>query len=185
MAHQTVWSTAKVEETLEKYRAGLEVDLSFFHDRNTALKGSNVLYNLTGWEEDEFVKCSEDISYFVTKYCKFLTDKGQTTIALNPYQNEILETCGEEEWLEDLEEFAPANRNFILMAARQTGKCQLIDNQIVIRSCHDKQIKKVRMIDLYNIVNHNVTLKDKIINRIKTLLYKIHTILDKSGSDEK
>ena len=55
-----------------------------------------------------------------------MTDWGLSTVDLHPYQEEILEDIGEEVWLEDIQEFGPAVRNYILMASRQTGKTTTI-----------------------------------------------------------
>ena len=126
MSSRTIWTTQSVEQTLEKYRAGMDVDLSFFHERNTSLKGRNVSFQLTPEEKEEFLRCSMDIVYFVGNYCKFLTDKGQTTVDLHPYQDDILKLVGAEEWDDELEDLVPSVRNFILMASRQTGKTTTI-----------------------------------------------------------
>ena len=122
----TIWNTKLVEETLEKIRYGAPVNMDCFYQRDPELKAANVLFQLTHEEEFEFVKCSNDIVYFVETYCRFLNDKGRTTVDLRVYQREILDTIAEEEWIEDLEDFGPKVQNFILMASRQIGKTTTI-----------------------------------------------------------
>jgi len=122
MAQSTVWSTALINETLDKLRMGMPCDMSCFHERDYELKAANILFNYTKEEQEEFIKCSQDIVYFVSKYCRFLNDKGRTTVTLRKYQKDILNTVGEEEWNDIIEDFVPKNRNVIIMASRQVGK---------------------------------------------------------------
>lgn len=127
MSRNTIWTTKSVEETILKVRMGhANLDLSCFYMGNLDLKASNVRFQLTLEEEQEFLRCSEDIEYFVEKYCKFQTDKGYETVELRDFQNEIIQTLGEEEWKEDMEMFGSKVRNYILMASRQTGKTTTI-----------------------------------------------------------
>jgi hypothetical protein len=126
MPTQIVWNTKSVFETIQKLRQGANVDLGCFHERNPELKAANILFQLTHEEEQEFIKCSEDIEHFVETYCRFLTDKGRTTVDLRPFQEDILNTLGEENWIDELEDVGPEVRNYILMASRQTGKTTTI-----------------------------------------------------------
>lgn len=126
MAQMTVWTTELVDQTIEKLRYGMVTDMSCFHERNIELKGSNILFKTSPAELEEFTRCSMDISYFVEKYCKFLTDKGRATVTLRNYQYDILDELGEEEWNVILDDMGPKNRNYILMASRQTGKTTTI-----------------------------------------------------------
>ena len=124
-----IWTTEEVNRTLEKLRfAPDEVNLDCFHQRDPELKGENVLFQLTPEEEQEFIKCSQDIEYFVETYCQFLTDKGRTTVDLRDFQRDILNTIGEEEWIPNIQDFGPKVRNYILMASRQTGKTTTISS---------------------------------------------------------
>jgi hypothetical protein len=99
-----VWSTVAVEETIEKirYMPGDRIDMSCFHDRKTNLKAANVTFQLTPEEEDEYIRCSNDVVYFVSKYCKFLTDRGLDVVKLRKFQKEILAKLGEEKWIEEI-----------------------------------------------------------------------------------
>lgn len=126
MASEVIWTTKSVLSTIKKLRQGADVDLGCFHNRNPELKASNILFQLTHEEEEEFIKCSSDITYFVETYCRFLTDAGRTTVDLRDFQEDILDTLGEEEWIPSLKDVGPKVRNFILMASRQTGKTTTI-----------------------------------------------------------
>ena len=126
MPSEVVWTTKSVLSTIKKLRQGADVDLGCFHGRNPELKAANILFQLTHEEEEEFIKCSSDINYFVETYCRFLTDAGRTTVDLRDFQEDILETLGQEEWIPALKDVGPKVRNFILMASRQTGKTTTI-----------------------------------------------------------
>lgn len=126
MASQIVWNTQTVLETVSKLRQGAQADLGCFYMGNPELKAANILFQLTHEEESEFIKCSSDINHFVETYCRFLTDKGRATVDLRDFQKDILNTLGEEEWIPMLKDVGPKVRNYILMAARQTGKTTTI-----------------------------------------------------------
>lgn len=127
----TVWTTELIEQTKADLRMGIAADMSCFHDRDVELKAGNILMNRSSAEMDEFLRCQTDIKYFVEKYCRFLTDNGRTTVKLRSYQKDILGELAEETWIDGLGvdgegDFGPKNRNYILMAARQTGKTTTI-----------------------------------------------------------
>jgi hypothetical protein len=188
MASNTIWTTESVNQTLEQLRFGADVNMDCFHQRDPELKASNVLFQLTEEEEGEFIKCSQDINYFVEKYCQFLTDYGRKTVELRDFQRDILNTIGEEVWIDILDDFGPKVRNYILMASRQTGKCLSFDTQLNIKVIStdgsNETMKKITIGELYYIINKHFknpskTLKQKIILKIKTFLYNMYKKLNK------
>jgi hypothetical protein len=126
MSHNIIWNTQLVNETLEHLRYAADVNLDCFHERDPELRADHILFQLTNEEEEEFNKCSQDVEYFIEKYCRFLTDYGRITVTLRDFQRDILNTLGEEVWIEELQDFGPKVRNYILMASRQTGKTTTI-----------------------------------------------------------
>ena len=179
MSHNLIWTTEIVNQTLGQLRFGSDVNLDCFHQRDPELKAANVLFQLTKEEEEEFIKCSQDIDYFVETYCQFLTDYGRQTVPLRDFQREILNTIGDEIWIEDLEDLGPKIRNYILMASRQVGKCFSFDTQITIKDISTNSLIKITIGDLYNAINKlsKRTFKEKIITKIKTFLYNIYNKL--------
>lgn len=171
-----VWTTEKVNDALEELRFGGDINSTCFHEGDFELKGANVFFQLTQEEEDEFIKCSQDVQHFVETYCRFLTDSGRRTVQLRDFQEDILNTLGEERWIESLEDFGPETRNYILMASRQTGKCLSFDTQLVIKNNLTKGLIKTTVGELYNLVNkHNKKgFKQIIIYKIKMILYKLY-----------
>ena len=126
MSNITVWNSLLIQQTLDKLRMGIITDLSAFHMSDIELKAGNILYQLTTDEIDEFHKCSQDIIYFVEKYCRFLTDSGRKTVKLRSFQTEILRALAREEYSEKIEEMIPEIRNLIMMQSRQSGKTTTI-----------------------------------------------------------
>ena len=85
MAQTIVWNSILVQQTLDKLRMGMIADLSCFHYGDIELKAGNILFNHTKEELDEFDKCSNDIVYFVEKYCRFVTDSGRRVVELREF----------------------------------------------------------------------------------------------------
>ena len=173
MSYSTIWTTKSVNKTLEQLRFGADVNLDCFHQRDPELKANNVLFQLSEEEEAEFIRCSQDIDYFVEKYCQFLTDYGRKTVDLRDFQKDILNTIGEEVWIEDIEDFGPKVRNYILMASRQTGKCLSPNVKIRLKNTKHSEIIEIPIYLIYN----RLSRKKSILSRIKFLLYKINSKL--------
>jgi hypothetical protein len=178
MSSHIIWNTELVNETIQKLRQGVDCDLGCFYERSPELKAPNIPFQLTQEEVDEFIKCSNNIEYFVETYCKFLTDKGRTTVVLRDFQRDILNTLGEEEWIESLKEFGPKVKNFLLMSSRQSGKC-LFNSQLVIRNIATNNLSKININDLYYILNSKNVKSFKLtcISIIKKILYKMYHLL--------
>jgi hypothetical protein len=170
MSTTTIWTTELVKESLDKLRLGIQVDLSAFFERDIELKNSNVLFKLTPDEVEEFNKCSQDIIYFVEKYCRFLTDKGRRTVKLTNYQKKLLKSLTDEIYIESLDEYGPLNRNVALMQARQSYKC-LFGAEIVIINNNKKLTIPINLLYYFN--KDNLTYIEKIKLFLMILYYKI------------
>ena len=57
MATTTIWTTALVDQTLEKLRYGMDVDMGCFHMNDIELRAGRLLFKHTPSEYNEFVKC--------------------------------------------------------------------------------------------------------------------------------
>ena len=169
----TIWNTDLINENLKKLRYGAPIDLGAFYERDPELKAGNILFQLSHEEEEEFIKCSTDISHFVETHCKFLTDAGRTTVALRDYQEDILNTLGEETWMDEIEDFGPVVRNFILMAARQSGKC-FFNSKIVLRNKETKEVFEIPINLFYFISKENLTFLEKVKFKLMQLYEKIN-----------
>jgi len=166
MGAPIVWNSVLVQQTLDKLRMGLQVNMSCFHESDIELKSANLLYQLTPEEIDEFHKCSNGIIYFVEKYCRFLTDAGRKTVKLRDYQKQILETLSKEKYSEKLEELIPVIRNFIMMQSRQSGKCFF--NGTILLMYPSGDLYKVPINIFYYMIKGKLTFIEKI--KVKLML---------------
>jgi hypothetical protein len=170
----TIWTSELIQQSLEKIRMGIFSDLECFYKRDIELKAANILFKLNAEELKEFNKCSVDIVYFVKNYCRFLTDYGRILVNLRDFQKDILDTLGEQVYIEDLQDFGPKVRNYILMASRQIGKC-FFNGKIIVKNTKTGKKYKIYIEDLYRIHNKNKFLsKQYIIHKIKSFLYKLY-----------
>lgn len=160
-----IYSTAIINELIKDINKGYDVDTSLFFDRDIELRAANVVFKLTAEEYEEFKKCAMDAEYFISKYCKFLTDKGRRLVTLYPHQNKIIKNVTAQHYDENIDEFVPNNRNIIIMASRQTGKC-IIDAEVTT----NKNKQKISSI-YYKYKSKNF------ISKIKQFLFKIYTKL--------
>ena len=169
MAGPIVWNSILVQQTLDKLRMGMQTDMSCFHQSDIELKAENILYQLTHEEIDEFHRCSQDIIYFVEKYCRFLTDAGRRTVKLREYQKRILRALAKENLSEILQELIPEIRNLIMMQSRQSGKC-FFDGNVIIQYPSGDTFKVPITLFYYMMksIKEKLTLLEKI--KIKLLL---------------
>jgi len=168
MPSPTIWNSNLVKQTLEKLRLGIQADLSCFHAQDIELKAADILYQLTPEEIEEFHKCSHDIDYFVSKYCRFLTDAGRVTVTLRDFQTDILTSLALEEYSEKLDEFVPVTRNMIMMQSRQSGKCFL--DGFVLLQYPSGELYKVPINIFYYMQKGKLTLLEKI--KVKLFIWK-------------
>jgi hypothetical protein len=104
-----IWSTERVNDTIAKMEAGLEVDKSCFYQSDINLRNGNINFKYTKEEQEELVRCASDVLYFAEKYCFAMTDDGISKIKLRPYQRDMLRAFQD-------------NRYCVLLASRQIGK---------------------------------------------------------------
>ena len=77
---------------------------------NSLLKRADVQHNFTKEEIEEYIKCRDDILYFLETYAKIVhVDEGLIPFKLYPFQRELINTITN-------------NRNVIVKTGRQVGK---------------------------------------------------------------
>lgn len=169
MASPTVWNSVLVHQSLDKLRMGIQTDLTCFHAGDIELKAAELLYQLTSEEIDEFHTCSQDIIYFVEKYCRFLTDKGRRVVKLREYQKKILRALAAEEYNEEFEDLIPEIRNLIMMQSRQSGKCFFNGNILI--QYPSGELFEIPISLFYYMSKHKLSFLEKI--KIKLLMMYI------------
>ena len=77
---------------------------------NPLLKKSDVQHNFTKKEIEEYIKCRDDIIYFLETHVKIVhVDEGLIPFDLYPFQKDLIKTISD-------------NRNVIVKTGRQVGK---------------------------------------------------------------
>ena len=156
-----IYTTEIINNLLHDAALGLEIDTSPFFMGDLELRDANIVFQYTDEEIAEFQKCAEDPIYFTSKYCKFQNDKGRTTVKLRDFQEDTLHMLCDQHYDEELDEMVPDNRNCVIMASRQTGKCVLPNTTVQLKN------KKTTIDELYKE-------KETILSKIKSFLYKLY-----------
>ena len=108
-AKRAVWSTRSLELAFEGLKQGKKLVANPFYENNARLLKGDLVFDRTDEEIKEWLKCKNDVVYFVEKYCKIMTPEGIQQVTLRDYQIE---------YLKHLEQ----HRLSILLSARQAGK---------------------------------------------------------------
>lgn len=156
---QMVFDTDKIHEATQKLVDGyiLKRHENPWRKGEIGVRRSNVTFEMTEHEQEEYIKCALDPHHFAEKYCKVKREDGAIdTIPLRDYQEEILDN------------FVQHSLN-ILMASRQTGKCLSLMSNVLVYDFTTKSLTKTPLFELYFNNKENKTVYD----RAKYLLYKI------------
>lgn len=145
-AKRAIWSTKSIELAFEGLKQGRKLLANPFYERNTKLLKGDLVFDRTEEEIEEWLKCKNDIIYFVEKYCKLMTPEGIKHVKLRDYQVK---------YLRHLEK----HRLSIYLACRQCGKCVSLLSTIKLKMnldafIHiDDKLKKRLLSNYYNIEN--------------------------------
>lgn len=108
-AKRMIWSSKALSTALDGLAAGKKLVANPFYENNVKLLKGDMVYQRTEDEINEWLKCKNDIIYFVEKYCKLMTPEGIKHVKLRDYQIEYLKHLMK-------------NRLSIYLACRQCGK---------------------------------------------------------------
>lgn len=117
-----LYTTEIINDLIRQTRTGSEVDMFPFFNQDIELRNANITFKMTEEEYEEYNKCFGDSNYFISNYCKFLTDNGRKLVKLRDYQEDIIESVTSQHYDPDIDEMVPDNPKIILMASRQIGK---------------------------------------------------------------
>ena len=197
-----MYSTALINKLIEDRNLGYDIDFDPFFNRDTELRASNIPFKMTDEEMEEYQKCYDDPEYFINKYCKFMTDKGLSTVDLRDYQRKVIDIVTAESYDQELNDAVPTNRNIVWLASRQVGKCLCFNELVTVNSSKTlsenkkignlfcerstKNIMFSRLYDLYGWVK-NRKIKNvigKIIEKLESREYKGYDF-DESDNSKK
>lgn len=108
-ARRVIWSSAIIDAALKGIEQGKKLVSNPFYENNTHLLKGDLVFERTDEEIDEWIRCKNDIIYFVEKYCKLMTPEGIKNVKLRDYQTHYLKHLMD-------------NRLSIYLACRQCGK---------------------------------------------------------------
>ena len=108
-AKRVIWSTESLNLALKGLNEGRRLVANPFYDNKVQLLKADLMFRRTPEEQNEWLKCKDDIIYFVEKYCKLLTPEGIQHVTLRPYQRKYLRHLSD-------------NQLSICLQCRQSGK---------------------------------------------------------------
>ena len=107
------------------------------YNGSSLIKQAGLSINWTPEMITELQKCAEDPVYFARTYLKVIhVDRGLVPMDLYDYQAEILENFKN-------------NRNLIIAASRQCGKCVYINTAVRLRNKKTGEVIETTVGDLY------------------------------------
>lgn len=108
-ARRMIWSSTVLDAALKGIEQGKKLVSNPFYENNTKLLKGDLVFERTDEEINEWIRCKNDIIYFVEKYCKLMTPEGIKNVKLRDYQCRYLKHLMD-------------NRLSIYLACRQCGK---------------------------------------------------------------
>lgn len=108
-AKRAIWSSRSLDLALEGLKQGRKLVANPFYENNTKLLKGDLVFDRTPEEIQEWLRCKNDIIYFVEKYCKLMTPEGIKNVKLRDYQQNYLKHLMD-------------HRLSIYLACRQCGK---------------------------------------------------------------
>lgn len=109
-AKRVIWSSRALQLAFEGLKQGRKLVANPFYENNTKLLKGDLVFDRTEDEIEEWLRCKNDIIYFVEKYCQLMTPEGIKNVKLRDYQKKYLKHLID-------------NRLSIYLACRQCGKC--------------------------------------------------------------
>jgi hypothetical protein len=123
------------------------------------VRKANVTFAMTDDEFEEYIKCKINIHYFAEHYCQIKREDGTIgPMTLRDYQKDIIDLYTK-------------NPRSILMASRQTGKCNSFITNVLVVSESGQTVKIPIGFLYYNEVKKERKLM--LLENIKVFLYKI------------
>ena len=125
------------------------------------IRKANLIFAMTDDEFEEYVKCKVSIHYFAEKYCSIKREDGTIgPMKLRDYQKDIIDLYSK-------------NPRSILMASRQTGKCNYFIMRVLVKN-YDGTIQEKCIGDIY----YNELQKDRPLTLLEKIKIKLYQILN-------
>ena len=162
-AKRMVWSSKSLDLAFEGLKQGRKLIANPFYENNTKLLKGDLVFDRTPEEIQEWLRCKNDIIYFVEKYCKLMTPEGIRNVTLRDYQRRYLKHLMD-------------HRLSIYLACRQCGKCVALLSFVKLKMNldifnHIDDRLKNRLISCYY---------DNVSDSFNMPLYELLNLFDKS-----
>lgn len=162
-AKRMVWSSKSLDLAFEGLKQGRKLIANPFYENNTKLLKGDLVFDRTPEEIQEWLRCKNDIIYFVEKYCKLMTPEGIRNVTLRDYQRRYLKHLMD-------------HRLSIYLACRQCGKCVTLLSFVKLKMNldifnHIDDRLKNRLISCYY---------DNVSDSFNMPLYELLNLFDKS-----
>jgi len=125
------------------------------------IRKANLTFAFTDDEFEEYIKCKMSVHYFAETYCKIKLEDGTIGhMTLRDYQRDIINLYTK-------------NRYSILMASRQTGKCNSFNVKVLVLDENTNDMYEVPFFELYyNTIQQERKLK--FLEKTKLFLYRLY-----------
>lgn len=161
---KVIWSTKSINLAIDGLQKGMQLKSNPFIGKNTKLLKPDLVYKRTKEEIDDYIKCKTDPIYFASK-CFLMTPEGLQACVLRDYQ---------EDYLKHLQK----NRFSILLAARQSGKCEHLLSKILIKVYNSNSFYDY-LIKYYNNIS-----KDNLYGIFEIPMFELFKFKSKSTIDK-
>jgi len=158
-----VLNSKQVEDIIYRENMGLKLK-NYEKLWFTNIKGvrkSNIPFALDDEEVKEYMKCKLSVHYFAQKYCQIKREDGTIgPMTLRDYQKDIIDLYTQ-------------NRFSILMASRQTGKCNSFSTKVLVLDEETKEVYEIPFFEFY----YDVVRRERgltILEKTKLFLYRIY-----------
>lgn len=157
-----VFDADRVQEIIKKGEYGeiLKNYEKIWFSNIKGVRKAGVTYSMSNEEMEEYLKCKLSVQYFAQTYCSIKRDDGSIgPITLRDFQKDIIDLFDN-------------NRFSILMASRQSGKCNSFNSKIIIKK--DNQI--IDSISIGNLYYQYLEMERNLtfLEKLKYFLYKIY-----------
>jgi len=125
------------------------------------VRRANIPFAMTDKEVNEYMKCKMSVHYFAEQYCQIKREDGTIgPMKLREYQKDIINLYTQ-------------NRFSILMASRQTGKCNSFSTKLLALNEETKDIYEIPFFEFYyDVVRQERKLN--ILEKTKLFLYRMY-----------
>lgn len=161
-----VMTTKRVDEIMHKENMGMKIkrDEKLWFSGMPGVRKANLPFAMSNDEIQEYMKCKLSVHYFAENYCKIKREDGTIgPMTLRDYQKDIIDLYTQ-------------NRFSILMASRQTGKCNSLTTKVLYENDEGVLIEKTLGELYFQYVKEYRKLT--FIEKTKIFLYKLYSLLD-------